>query len=171
MFSFKGFTTQDRNTHLEHLEDDIINRGAKGGDNAVRFLKSIRNMLVGSSSGRVNMSVKWDGAPAIFAGINPENGKFFVGTKSVFNATPKINYTSGDISSNHSGPVAEKLNVCLRELKRLRIRGIYQGDLLFTNDTVTKVIDGEKMITFTPNTITYAVPVVSNVVKKLEEQE
>ena len=120
MFNFKGFITKEKNTHLEHLEDDIINRGARGGDNAIKFLKSIRNMLAGSSGGKVNMSVKWDGAPAIVCGINPENGKFFVGTKSVFNVKPKINYTSGDIMSNHSGPVADKLQVCLRELKKLK---------------------------------------------------
>jgi len=162
MFSFKGFITTEKNTHLEHLEDDIINRGSEGGKNAVNFLKSVRNMLAGSASGRVNMSVKWDGAPAIIAGKNPENGKFFVGTKSVFNKTPKINYTPGDIARNHSGPVAAKLNVCLRELKRLGISGIYQGDLLFTKgDTKVANIDGERMITFTPNTITYAVPVSS----------
>ena len=120
-------------------------------------------MLAGSASGRVNMSVKWDGAPAIIAGRNPENGKFFVGTKSVFNKTPKINYTPGDIASNHSGPVAQKLNVCLKELKRLGITGIYQGDLLFTKgDTKVANIDGERMITFTPNTITYAVPLSSS---------
>ena len=90
MFSFKGFQTQDKNTHLEHLEDDIINRGAKGGENAINFLKSVRNMLAGSSGG-VNMTVKWDGAPAIICGVNPENGKFFVGTKSVFNKfNPKV---------------------------------------------------------------------------------
>ena len=168
MFSFKGFTTQDRNTHLEHLEDDIINRGSDGGRNAVSFLKSVRNMLAGSASGRVNMSVKWDGAPAIVAGRNPENGKFFVGTKSVFNKTPKINYTPGDIARNHSGPVADKLRVCLKELKRLGITGIYQGDLLFTKgDTKVANIDGERMITFTPNTITYAVPVSSALGRKI----
>ena len=167
MFNFKGFITKEKNTHLEHLEDDIINRGAKGGDNAVKFLKSIRNMLAGSSGAKVNMSVKWDGAPAIVCGINPENGKFFVGTKSVFNAKPKINYTPGDIRSNHSGPVADKLNVCLRELKKLRITGIYQGDLLFTNDTKIQNIDGEAMITFTPNTITYATPVNSSLGRKI----
>jgi len=168
MFSFKGFITSDKNTHLEHLEDDIINRGSDGGRNAVNFLKSVRNMLAGSSSGRVNMSVKWDGAPAIICGINPENGKFFVGTKSVFNVTPKINYTSSDIARNHSGPVADKLNVCLRELKRLNIRGIYQGDLLFTKgDLKSAAIDGEKMITFTPNTITYAVPINSSIGKRI----
>ena len=168
MFSFKGFITTEKNTHLEHLEDDIINRGSDGGRNAVSFLKSVRNMLAGSASGRVNMSVKWDGAPAIIAGRNPENGKFFVGTKSVFNKTPKINYTPGDIASNHSGPVASKLNVCLKELKRLGITGIYQGDLLFTKgDTKVANIDGEKMITFTPNTITYAVPVSSALGRKI----
>jgi len=168
MFSFKGFITSEKNTHLEHLEDDIINRGSDGGRNAVNFLKSVRNMLAGSAGGRVNMSVKWDGAPAIICGINPENGKFFVGTKSVFNVTPKINYTSSDIARNHSGPVADKLNVCLREIKRLGIKGIYQGDLLFTKgDLKSAAIDGEKMITFTPNTITYAVPVNSSIGKRI----
>ena len=168
MFSFKGFITTEKNTHLEHLEDDIINRGSDGGRNAISFLKSVRNMLAGSSSGRVNMSVKWDGAPAIIAGKNPENGKFFVGTKSVFNKTPKINYTPGDIARNHSGPVAAKLLVCLRELKRLGINGIYQGDLLFTKgDTKLAGIDGQKMITFTPNTITYAVPINSSLGRRI----
>ena len=133
MFSFKGFQTQDKNTHLEHLEDDIINRGAKGGENAINFLKSVRNMLAGSSGG-VNMTVKWDGAPAIICGVNPENGKFFVGTKSVFNKTPKINYTSADIARNHPGGVGSKLQVALRELKKLGIRGILQGDCLFTGE-------------------------------------
>ena len=125
-------------------------------------------MLAGSASGRVNMSVKWDGAPAIICGKNPENGKFFVGTKSVFNKTPKINYTPGDISRNHSGPVAMKLMACLRDLKRLGITGIYQGDLLFTKgDLRMASIDGEKMITFTPNTITYAVPINSKLGRKI----
>ena len=166
MFSFKGFQTQDKNTHLEHLEDDIINRGSKGGDNALNFLKSVRNMLAGSLGG-VNMTVKWDGAPAIICGVNPENGKFFVGTKSVFNKNPKINYTSSDIRKNHGGVVADKLQVCLNNLSRLNIKGILQGDLLFTNDLKAVNIDGEKMVSFTPNTITYAVPIKSDLGKRI----
>jgi len=163
MFSFKGFVTQERNTHLEHLEDDIINRGSDGGRNALNFLKSVRDMLAGKSGSKVNMTVKWDGAPAIICGINPENGKFFVGTKSVFNVNPKVNYTTGDIRKNHSGPLAEKLTIALRELSRLGITGVLQGDFLFTkSDLKVTNIDGEKMITFTPNTITYAVPVDSS---------
>jgi hypothetical protein len=166
MFSFKGFFTKDKNTHLEHLEDDIINRGADGGENAINFLKAVRNMLAGSGKG-TNMTVKWDGAPAIICGVNPENGKFFVGTKSVFNKNPKINYTSRDISRNHSGVVADKLNVCLANLSRLRIKGILQGDLLFTNDLKAVNIDGEKMVSFTPNTITYAVPMASDIGRRI----
>jgi len=168
MFSFKGFVTKEKNTHLEHVEDQIIDKGSQGGQNAINFLKSIRDMLAGSSGRKVNMSVKWDGAPAIICGINPENGKFFVGTKSVFNVNPKINYTSGDIRRNHSGPLADKLSVALRELKKLNITGILQGDFLFTkSDLKTDTIDGESMITFTPNTITYAVPVNSSIGRRI----
>ena len=166
MFNFKGFLTRDKNTHLEHLEDDIINRGSTGGENAINFLKSVRDMLAGSG-GAPNITVKWDGAPAIICGVNPENGKFFVGTKSVFNVTPKINYTARDISKNHSGVVADKLRVCLANLSRLNIKGILQGDLLFTDDLKTINIDGEKMISFTPNTITYAVPMSSDLGRKI----
>ena len=168
MFSFKGFFTQEKNTHLEHLEDDIINRGSQGGVNAINFLNSVRNMLAGNIGGKLNMSVKWDGAPAVFCGTNPENGKFFVGTKSVFNKTPKINYTPTDIRRNHSGELANKLQVCLRELPKLGLDGIYQGDLLFTRGDLKAVaIDGEKMITFTPNTITYAVPAGSDIARRI----
>ena len=167
MFSFKGFFTQDKNTHLEHLEDDIINRGVEGGKNAIAFLTSVRNMLAGNVGGKVNMTVKWDGAPAIICGINPENGKFFVGTKSVFNVNPKINYTVGDIRQNHGGVVAQKLEVCLRYLSKLNIKGILQGDLLFTDDIKTVNMDGQTMISFTPNTITYAVPKDSNLAKQI----
>lgn len=167
MFSFKGFFTKDKNTHLEHLEDDIINRGSAGGVNAINFLKSVRDMLAGNSGAKINTTVKWDGAPAIICGVNPENGKFFVGTKSVFNKTPKINYTTADIRQNHSGAVAQKLSVCLNHLSSLNIKQILQGDLLFTNDKKMAAIGGEKMITFTPNTITYAVQASSSIGKKI----
>ena len=167
MFSFKGFFTKDKNTHLEHLEDDIINRGSAGGVNAINFLKSVRDMLAGNSGAKINTTVKWDGAPAIICGVNPENGKFFVGTKSVFNVTPKINYTTADIRKNHSGAVAQKLSVCLNHLSSLNIKQILQGDLLFTNDKKMAAIRGEKMITFTPNTITYAVQADSSIGKKI----
>jgi len=168
MFSFKGFVTKGTNTHLEHLEDSIIDQGFKGGRNAINFLKSIKKMLKGNVGGRLNVTVKWDGAPAVICGINPENGKFFVGTKSVFNVNPKINYSTGDILKNHDGDLANKLIVCLRELSKLGITGILQGDLLFTKgDVKTTTIDDNDFYVFTPNTITYAVDVNSNIGKKI----
>tara|TARA_A100001011_G_scaffold398295_1_gene502196 strand:+ start:792 stop:2012 length:1221 start_codon:yes stop_codon:yes gene_type:complete len=168
MFSFKGFITKGTNTHLEHLEDDIINNGTRGGRNAVNFLKSLKKMLSSNVGGKLNVTVKWDGAPAIICGKNPENGKFFVGTKSVFNKNPKINYSTGDIRKNHSGDLANKLSICLRELSKLRMNTILQGDLLFTSTDLKRTsIDGEDMFTFTPNTITYAVPKNSGLGKKI----
>ena len=154
------FITEDKNTHLEHLEDEIINNGSKGARTSIEFLKSIKKMLQGGKGGS-NVSVKWDGAPAIFAGTNPENGRFFVGTKSIFNATPKINYTVSDISRNHGGALADKLAVALKYLPSLGIKGVLQGDLLFTDDKKNAVVGGERSIVFTPNTITYAVPTTS----------
>ena len=160
MQGLKQFLTEDKNTHLEHLEDEIINNGSNGAKTSINFLKSIKKMLQGGKGGS-NVSVKWDGAPAIFAGTNPENGRFFVGTKSIFNATPKINYTVSDISRNHGGALADKLAVALKYLPSLGIKGVLQGDLLFTDDKKSAVVDGERSIVFTPNTITYAVPTTS----------
>ena len=160
MQGLKQFLTEDKNTHLEHIEDEIINNGTQGARTSIEFLKSIKKMLQGGKGGS-NVSVKWDGAPAIFAGTNPENGRFFVGTKSIFNATPKINYTVSDISRNHGGALADKLAVALKYLPSLGIRGVLQGDLLFTDDKKSAVVGGEKSIVFTPNTITYAVPTTS----------
>jgi hypothetical protein len=158
MQEFQDYLTEDRNTHLEHLEDEIINNGTKGAKTAIAFLKSIKQMLQGGKGGS-SISVKWDGAPAIFCGTNPENGKFFVATKSLFNVTPKINYTNADIKRNHSGALAEKLIAALKYFPKLGIKGVLQGDLLFTSGdkSITKV-DGKDSIVFTPNTITYAVP-------------
>ena len=156
MQGFKQVLNEDRNTHLEHLEDEIINNGTSGAKTSIEFLKSIKKMLQGGKGGS-NVSVKWDGAPAIFCGVNPENGRFFVGTKSIFNATPKINYTVSDISRNHGGALADKLAVALKYLPSLGIKGVIQGDLLFTSDDKKMAnVNGEKSIVFTPNTITYA---------------
>jgi hypothetical protein len=161
MQGFKQVLLEDRNTHLEHLEDEIINNGTSGAKTSIEFLKSIKKMLQGGKGGS-NVSVKWDGAPAIFCGINPENDRFFVGTKSIFNATPKINYTVSDISRNHGGALADKLVVALKYLPKLGIKGVIQGDLLFTSDDKKIAnVNGERSIVFTPNTITYAVPVAS----------
>ena len=163
MLTFKQYLTEakeGKNLHLEHLEDEVLNNGINGTRGAINFLQSLRDMLAGNAKKSVNVTVKWDGAPAVFAGINPENGKFFVGTKGVFNKTPKVNYTNADIDANHSsGGLNEKLKVALKYLPKLGIKNVLQGDMLFTQDDLsTETIDGISYTTFQPNTITYAIP-------------
>lgn len=160
---FTEFITEakeGKNLHLEHIEDEVLNRGVPGTRDAINFLQSLRDMLAGSSSSRVNVTTKWDGAPAVFCGINPENGKFFVGTKGVFNANAKLNYTDDDIDKNHPGEgLNAKLKVALRYLPKLGIKGVLQGDMMFSKgDIEEETIDGTKYIIFQPNTIVYAVP-------------
>ena len=170
MKTFTEFLTEDTNTHLEHLEDDIIINGVAGGENALKFLESLRDMLAGNTSKKMSLTVKWDGAPALYTGINPENGKFFVGGKHIFNKVPKINYTNADIDANHSGGLADKLKIALKEFPKLGIPGIWQGDVLFTpSDLKSETIDGESMISFRPNTITYAVPTNSKLEKEISK--
>jgi hypothetical protein len=157
------------NLHLEHLEDNIFNFGVNGTRQSIDFLRSLRDMLAGHSQSKVNITTKWDGAPAIICGVNPENGKFFVGTKSVFNKDGKLNYTDDDIDKNHpGGGLNEKLKIALAFLPKLGIKGILQGDLLFTKgDIQSETIDGQKYIKFQPNTIVYAVPVDSVMAKRM----
>tara|TARA_Y100000296_G_scaffold19720_1_gene23455 strand:- start:898 stop:2094 length:1197 start_codon:yes stop_codon:yes gene_type:complete len=171
MLSFKQYLTESANTHLIHLED-LAFEGSDRVKEGIDFLEELAKMLEGNSKSKVNATVKWDGAPAIICGKNPENGKFFVGTKSVFNKRPKINYTNADIDKNHAGGAGEKLKIALKHLKKLPIRGIYQGDMMFgPGDTKTETIKGESYITFTPNTITYAVPVDSDLGKKIKQSK
>jgi hypothetical protein len=161
--------TDGKNVHLEHIEDDVLNFGIRGARDSINFLRSLRDMLAGHADTKVFTTTKWDGAPAIICGINPENGKFFVGTKSVFAKNAKLNYTDEDIDNNHpSEGLNEKLKIALRYLPKLGIDGILQGDMMFTNDDLQKqVIDGENYVTFQPNTIVYAVPEDSKLAKSI----
>ena len=125
------------NTHIEHPEDTILTGN-------LDFLHAVKSYAVAPHG---HVSVKIDGAPAIVWGTHPDTGRFFVGTKSVFNKKLiKINYTHADIDKNHKGYVAIVLHACLSNLSRTN--RIYQGDFLgFGGDSV-----------FQPNTVTYVFP-------------
>ena len=151
-----------KNLHLEHLEDEILNYGVEGGRAAINFLRSLRDMLAGNARSSINMTVKWDGAPAIFAGIDPADGKFFVAKKSVFNVNPKLYKSIKEIDDDLSGTLNSKFKVALSEFSKLGIKDVLQGDLMFTDDVETSKIDGVSYFTFQPNTIVYAVPVDSD---------
>lgn len=144
---------------MEHLEDSVFNGGVKGARDAINFLQSLRDMLSSSTTSAINATVKWDGAPAIFAGTDPSDGKFFVAKKGIFNKNPKIYKTASEIDADISGDLADKFKLALKHLPALGIEDVIQGDFLYSSDTIkTEKIDGEKVITFHPNTIVYSVP-------------
>jgi hypothetical protein len=160
---------EGKNVHLEHLEDNVLNGGVSGAREAIDFLRSLRNMLAGHTGSKINVTTKWDGAPAIFAGTNPENGNFFVGTKSVFAKNAKLNYTDEDIDANHpGGGLNQKLKLALAFLPKLGIKGVLQGDMMFSKGDIKKeTISGEDYIIFQPNTIVYAVPAKSKLAQTM----
>ena len=159
-----------KNTHLEHLEDDIFNSGPAGVTNSINFLKSLREMLTtGSGGAQMKVTTKWDGAPAIICGRDPQSQRFFVGTKSVFNkANPKIVYSEADADRLYPGStVGDILKECLQRLSTLPIQGVLQGDLLYQKTPSTIMLEGKRTYSFRPNTITYTVDVNSELGEKV----
>jgi len=157
MKGFTQFIAEQKNTHMTHLEDKVLYGGVNGTRQAIFALRDMRDMLSGKKEG--NVSVKWDGAPAIFAGTDPRDGQFFVAKKGIFNKNPKVYKTPAEIDADTSGDLAAKLKDALKYLPALGIKGVIQGDFLFgRGDVKAKNIDGKKYVTFHPNTIVYAVP-------------
>jgi len=146
--------------HLEHLEEEMLNYGVEGCKSAVSFLKELRKML-GQQESSGFMQTKWDGAPSVICGTDPKSGMFFVGTKSVFAKTqPKLCFADKQIDEWYDGDLAEKLKFALKYFGELGINGVIQGDLMFTDSTLkTETVNGERLYTFRPNTITYGIPV------------
>jgi len=175
MIKFSNFLTEDKagkNLHLEHIEDEILNFGVPGGRAAINFVQSLRDMLSGSARSSVNMTVKWDGAPAIFAGTDPSDGKFFVAKKSVFNVNPKLYKTNAEVDADVSGDLNAKFKVALAEFSKLGIKGVLQGDLMYTsNDLSKETIEGISYYTFQPNTIVYAVSIDSTLGKVIKSSK
>lgn len=169
MIGFSEYLTEQKNTHMEHIEDNVLNAGVNGARDSINFLRALRDMLAGHAKTAVDVSVKWDGAPAVFAGIDPSDGKFFVAKKGIFNKNPKVYKTPEEVDEDTKGDLAEKLKIALRYLPELNIQGVIQGDLLFTQkDIETVTIDGQRYVTFHPNTIVYAVPADSPMGKRIK---
>ena len=159
-----------KNTHLEHLEDDIFNSGPAGVTNSINFLKSLRDMLTeGDGQSAMKVTTKWDGAPAVICGRDPQSQRFFVGTKSVFNKTdPKIVYSEADADRFYPGQtVGGILKNCLERLSTLPIQGVLQGDLLYQKKPPVIMLEGKRTYSFRPNTITYTVDVKSELGQKV----
>ena len=168
MKRFKQYIAEEKNLHMTHAEDAIIDGGVTGTRNVINHLRDLRDMLKGSSKSSVNVSVKWDGAPAVFCGIDPSDGEFFVAKKGIFNKNPKVYKTYADIDDDTKGDLNAKLKVALDEFSKLGIQGVVQGDFLYERSDIKEdTIDGEPHITFHPNTIVYAVPKNSDLGKEI----
>src|SRR5210317_139179 len=114
---FKEYITEQKNTHMTHIEDSVLYGGVKGTREAIFALRDLRDMLGGKKTAKV--SVKWDGAPAVFAGIDPTDGKFFVAKKGIFNKSPKVYKTDADVDADTSGDLSDKLKDALALLPSL----------------------------------------------------
>lgn len=166
MIPFKKFITEQKNTHMTHIEDAVIHGGVNGTRQAIMGLRGLRDMLQGTHKG--GLSVKWDGAPAVFAGIDPSDQQFFVAKKGIFNKNPMVYKTKADVDADTSGELNAKLNEALLYLPQLGIKNVLQGDFLYSkSDIKTQKIDGQDYVTFHPNTIVYAVPVGSDMAKDI----
>jgi len=160
---------EGKNTHLEHIEDLVFLQGASGAQSALQYINSVRDMLEEGGTVNSSVTVKWDGAPAIFVGTDPADGKFFVGTKGVFSKTGKLVKSTADLDKyGYSGGLRDKLALALKLLPSLGIQGVLQGDMMYTkSDLETADIDGESSWVFQPNTIAYAVPKDSELGKRI----
>ena len=168
MLRFHHFLNEEKNVHMEHLEDVILNRGVEGVRQSIDYLRALRDMLAGNATRSINVSIKWDGAPSVFSGIDPRDGKFFVAKKSIFNKDPKVYKTPADIDADTSGDLNAKLKLALEEFPKLGITGVIQGDFLYSRDDIREVdIDGTPHITFHPNTIVYAIPKSNGLAKEI----
>ena len=173
MKTFKNYElTESKNTHMTHIEDLVLDGGVKGARQAILALRSLRDMLSGHAKSPVDVTVKWDGAPAVFAGEDPDTGEFFIAKKGVFNKDPKIYKNHDDIDADTSGDLSKKLKMAFDGLKDLGIKGVIQGDFMFDkSDLKGETINGQKVITFHPNTIVYAVPYGSKLEKEISKAD
>ncbi len=141
--------------HIHHSEDRPLFHGASGFDHAVHGLKQAHEHIIAGEHSH-NLTMKYDGSPAIVFGHHPQTGKFFVASKSAFNKNPKINYTEKDVDANHGHApgLVNKLKAALKHLPKVAPKkGVYQADVMHTPEDHKTNADGS--VSFKPNTITY----------------
>ena len=161
---------EEKLSHLEHAEDHVINAGKEGYKHAVNTLNAVHKTLTGQKGG-ASVTEKYDGSPSVVFGHHPENGKFFVASKSAFNKNPKINYTPADIEKNHGHApgLVHHLKNALEHLPKVTpSKGVFQGDIMHSKEHVEK---SDSKVHFTPNTLTYHEPANSEEGKKIQNSK
>lgn len=163
-------STEEKLKHLEHPEDHIIKSGEPGFHHAFNTLKTTEQALQGLDSGTKIMT-KFDGAPSVVFGHDPQTGKFFVASKSAFNKTPKINYTAADIERHHGHApgLVSKLKAALKYLPKVAPKvGVFQGDFLY-NKADGDVKKNDHVYSFKPQLIEYQAPLNSKLGRQIDQ--
>jgi hypothetical protein len=158
------------NFHLTHLEELVLVGQKQGLDVAIRFINELTNIFEGNIDSKLFTTVKFDGAPAVLAGYNPENGKFFISTKN----PDKASYSVQEIVQNfgHAPGLVEKLKLAFLYLPNVIKQNYYQGDFMFSKSDIQEIeYEGQKLLTFKPNTITYAVEADSPLGQKVRNAQ
>lgn len=141
---------------IEHPEDMIFNSGSQGAISAVNQLKQL-------PATAKDITIKWDGKPAIIFGRD-ENGKFVLTDKSGFTAKKYAGLaTSPDelekIMLMRGGDRTELVNMYkalwapLEAQTPRGMKGYLMGDLLYSGTPAKQ----DNKFVFTPNTVTYSV--------------
>ena len=174
MLSFTQFITEEKNLHLVHAEDAVIDGGVNGTRQVINYIRAIRDMFAGNTTRKISMNTKFDGAPAVFAGYDPADGKFFVAKKGIFNKNPKIYKTPADVDADTSGDLNVKLKLALAEFPKLGMSKnvVLQGDFLYSAEDIKTIdVDGQSYVTFHPNTIVYSIPAESDLAKTIQRSK
>jgi len=174
-FIIEAATDTGKLKHLDHVEDHAHNSGDEGFHHAFHSLEHTHDLIKGKKKDGSSVTAKYDGAPSIVFGHHPKTGKFFVGSKSVFNKDPKINHTEEDIDRNHGHApgLAAKLKHALKHLPKVTPKGkVYQGDLMHSGVKSKSNPEGdvehkEGKYHFKPNTISYSTKKDSDHGKKI----
>ena len=176
-FEFKQII-KEAEARIQHAEDFVIFNGSKGAAHALESLKSLEQ------GGHKDVTIKWDGSPAIIFGRN-ENGEFVFTDKSGFVKKGGVERaTSGDDleqfllnrggGANRDKPdriafasnMKEAFSVYEKAVPR-DFKGYFKGDLLYYN---TPPVEENKFV-FTPNIVTYRVDVNSDLGKKINQSK
>jgi hypothetical protein len=165
---------QGKDFHIQHLEDLIFSEGFNGAKRAFNYIENIRRMFARGQGKVGKVRVKWDGSTNIVCGIDPEDGKFFVGTEQALIVKEAATKTKAEIYKfyGYDEVVTKQLKLALRYLPSLGIGNVMAGNLLFIEENILiSNVGGRQIYTFTPNNTSYSVVVDSELGNKISQSK
>lgn len=154
-----------KNTHLEHIEDLMLMFGEQGVKESFGYIDDLVKTFSGDPKNTKKFSTKWDGSPAIFCGLDPADGMFFVAKKGIFNKNPQLFKSMEQIATDKIADGLKKVfGYVFKYMKPLydtgKLKDVVQGDFLYHEGTrkVVRDVHGEDCVMFKPQLISYCIP-------------